>query len=147
MAALTFALVFASPNRLIYQMTTDGSATAGTLTTTGAASPDILTDIQTVAPGPIAKCALAFTNGFGALAAGAKTQAQARAIWLSISPAANINGTLATAQCRATPQTAATVFAIDANVDGGGHPTIVATPSAVAGVGLLEIAVHGPIGE
>jgi hypothetical protein len=147
MAALTFSLVYSSPNRLLYLLTADGTGTAGTLPALGGATPDLLTDSKV---GPIQRCAQAFTLGFGSLAAGAMTQTNARAIWLSqnasaISP---VPATLATARARACTQTpAALTFAVDANVDGGGHPNIVVTPSSTTGTGLLEVEIPGVIGE
>lgn len=144
MAAASFVLVYSSPNRLLYQVTTDGTGTAGTLTSTGAASPDLLTDSKI---GPIKTCALAFTNGFGTLAAGALSQSNSRAIWLSVNASVITAPTLATARCRMFSQTALTVWQVDANVDGSGHATVVCTPSAVTGIGLLEVEAPGIIGE
>jgi hypothetical protein len=144
MAAATFALIFASPNRLLYLVTTDGSGNAGTLTSTGAGSPDLVSDSQT---GPLQKCALAFYNGFGNLPAGALVQANARAIWLSDLSSAVAAVTLPTARVRITPRTGLTAYSVDANVDGSGHPTIVVTPSGISGTAILDILVPGAIGE
>src|SRR5574337_1612857 len=79
--AMIATLVEQGHNRLRYLVTTDvtGAATIN-ITTTGAASPDLLTDSVY---GPVRKCANAFTVGLGKLAAGALTQAQARAIWMA----------------------------------------------------------------
>jgi hypothetical protein len=146
MAAATFALVSAGHNRLVYQVTTDGTATAGTLPALGGASPDLVTDSQL---GPVQRCALAFANGFGSLPAGAMTQANARAIWLSVGNAAIAGPTLATCQCRINGQTSGVdTWDVDANVDGGGHPNIVVTPfGATAGIAILEIRAPGVIGD
>jgi hypothetical protein len=150
MAAANFTLVYSSPNRLLYQVATDGTNTAGTLTTSGAASPDVLTDAQkNSGQGPISRCALAYANGFGAIPAGALSQTQARAIWLSIDVAQFASAPLGAARCRIFNQTgAACQWAVDANVDGSGHATIVCTPAgSTAAVALLEIEVPGVIGE
>lgn len=150
MAAANFTLVYSSPNRLLYQVASDGTNTAGTLTTSGAASPDILTDAQkSSAQGPISRCALAYANGFGSIPAGALSQTQARAIWLSVDIQQFASAPLGSARCRIGSQTgAAASWAVDANVDGSGRPTIVCTPAgSTASVALLEIEVPGVIGE
>jgi hypothetical protein len=129
--AVTATLVNASANRLRYQIVNDGAGGASvTITTTGAATPDILTDsVQ----GPIKKLAKAFTDGYARFAAGALNQSQSRNLWLSDDealPSSLVvagNNLIPTARCRLSIQNGADVagWAVDANVDGGGHPTIV----------------------
>lgn len=148
--AVTAALVMARPNRLRYLVTNDGAAgTTLTITTTGAATPDILTDTTGV-QGPIRKLAKAFTDGYGAFAAGALTQAQARALWLSnraTSPGST--ETIITGRCEFTPRTGATAvgWSIDANVDGSGHPTLNITAinsagASAAGTAYLDVEIE-----
>jgi hypothetical protein len=146
MATPTATLVYASPNRLLYQISADNSNTAFTLTITGAASPDVLTDSP---QGPVKRCAEAYGMGFGALAAGALTQANARGIWLSIQPTQFASAPLGVARCRIFNQTGnGATWAVDASVDGSGRPQIVCTPAgSVASTALLEIEVPGVIGE
>ena len=133
--AVTPSLVYAGHNRLRYLIS--GTTGTGTITTTGAASPDLLTD--TLA-GPLKNLANAFTNGFGKLPAGALNQAQSRAIWLSDDAAnavENTDGSPPTARCALTMRSQALTgpaeAAVDANVDGGGHPTLIITAGSTAG--------------
>ncbi len=141
--AVTIALVFAGKNRLRYLLTGAGADT-GVLTSTGAASPDLLTDSQ---KGPIKKMAQAFTNGYGTIAAGALTQAQSRAIWNNDNTGGSIgNANIQRAQLYITARTGATAaWLVDANVDGGGHPTI-NVACAAAGTAYLDVVVEGTIG-
>lgn len=141
--AIVITLVGQGKNNLRY-LCTAAAADTGTITSTGAATPDLLTD--SVA-GPIKKMAQAFTNGYGTLAAGILTQAQSRAIWFNDSTGANIGNTkIARAQPVVTWRTGATQATIvDANVDGGGHPTITMA-TAAAGTFYLDIKVEGTIG-
>lgn len=151
--AVTAAIMFQGKNRLSYLLTQDGAAgTTLTLTTTGAATPDLLTDSI---GGLMTDLAKAFTNGFGTFAAGALTQAQARALWLSDwasglggGPGASPGPMQKTAQCVITPTTGAVAqeWLVDANVDGPGHPTINITAQAGAGVAILDIFVPNQIG-
>jgi hypothetical protein len=142
--AVTALLVFQRSNRLRYRLTQDGQAgTTLVITTTGAVSPDLLTD--TLA-GKLREIARAFTNGYGAFAAGALTQAQARALWLSnraTSPGST--ETIMTARCEITPRTGTTHpdWLVDANVDGSGHPTLNITAQAGAGVAYLDVELEG----
>lgn len=143
--AVTALLVFQRANRLRYRLTQDGNAgTTLTITTTGAASPDLLTD--SVA-GKIRQIAKAFTNGYGAFAAGALTQAKARALWLSDRIASNPGSTevITTARCEITPRTGATQpdWLVDANVDGSGHPILSITAQAGAGTAYLDVELEG----
>jgi len=126
--ATTASLVYAGHNRLRYLITsTTTGADSVTITSTGAVSPDLKTD--TLA-GPLKNMANAFENGYGQLAAGALTQAKSRAIWLSDDPAnlVTVNGAMPiSAICQIVERDASLDpdVSVDANVDGGGHPTIV----------------------
>ena len=142
--AVTATLVFAGHNSLRYLISQDGAAgTSVTITTTGAATPDILTDsVQ----GPIKKVAKAFTDGYGKLPAGALTQAQARALYLS-SPQSDVGIPTLTAELEPINVTVAnTPIVADANVDGSGHPTLVVTAPAAACSAYLDISLPNAIG-
>jgi hypothetical protein len=142
--AVTGLLVNARANRLRYLLTQDGDAgTTLTITTTGAATPDTLTD--SIA-GKIRQITKAFTDGYGAFAAGALVQAQSRALWLSdrtTSPGST--EVIMTARLEITPRTGTTEpgWMTDANVDGSGHPTILITAQAAAGTAYLDIELEG----
>ena len=150
--AVTASLVFVGHNSIRYLLVQDGAAgTTATITTTGAVSPDLLTDsVQ----GPLKKLAKAFTDGFGVLSPGALTQAQARALWLSnwtADPAAGdpagVISAIKTAKVTWEPDSVGLLgWFFDANVDGGGHPTINITAPAAASQGYLDIAVDNAIG-
>jgi len=141
--AITIALVFQGHNRLRYLMTAAGVDT-GTITSTGAASPDLLTDSLN---GPIKNMAKAFTLGYGLFAAGALTQAQSRAIWMADNTGANVgNANIQRARPRLLKRTTiATNWLVDANVDGPGHPTITVSADG-AGTAYLDLLVDGAIG-
>lgn len=145
--AVTALLVNARSNRLTYLLTQDGAAgTTLAITTTGVATPDILTDTTNIG-GKMRQLAKAFTDGYGAFPAGALTQAQARALWMSdrIASSPGPVQTITTARCMITPRTGATApgWLVDANVDGGGHPTINITAQAGAGTAYLDIELEG----
>jgi hypothetical protein len=123
--SVTATLVHQGANHLRYLVV---ATTAGgfTFTTTGAATPDLLTD--SVA-GPLKNIASAFANGYGQLAAGAKTQAQSRGLWLSDNAAGAIlaSGNLGLPLARVTVTKRSGDISepnIDADVDGSGHPTV-----------------------
>lgn len=141
--AIAITLVAQGKNHLRYLLTSTGADT-GTITSTGAASPDLLTDSLA---GPLKAMAKAFTNGYGLFAAGALTQAQSRAIWNNDNTGANVgNARIAKAQLFITPRTGATgAWICDANVDGGGHPTLTCAAAAAA-TAYLDVVVEGAIG-
>ena len=133
-------LVEQSHNTLRYLVEFDGSTSIPFITTTGAASPDLLTDALA---GPILQCAQAFTNGLGILPPGPLTQAQARAIWLSDNPGlvyASVNGPRCTVRVLPRLNTLAT-WTLDADVDVGGHPYLLIAANA-AGKAYLEIRME-----
>lgn len=142
--AVTATLVFVGHNRLRYRLNQDGAAgTTLNITSTGAASPDLITD--SVA-GPIKNLANVVANGYAQLAAGVQTQAKARALWLSDwsgSTPGNIN--TVTARCD-LEQRGDTDFSVDANVDGGGNPVLAITAGAAAGVCMLDVCIPNTIG-
>jgi hypothetical protein len=143
--SFTAALVYAGHDRLRYLVTADGNGSF-TFTTTGAATPDLKTDSLA---GPLKNLSNAFVNGYGQLAAGALTQAQSRALWLSDGPnvaaiAGNLN--VPTAQCRFQKRAAdAAVVSVDANVDGSGPPTVVVSATAATSI-YVDFLIPGAIG-
>lgn len=122
-----------------------GGASANVaLTTTGGATPDLVTDSLY---GPIKQLARAFAQGIGILPAGAKTQAQSRAIWLAdASDVVLGNGKVPRTIMTVTPRTGGGNWSIDASVDGTGHPTILITGTVVNATAYLDILTQGAIG-
>jgi hypothetical protein len=161
--AITATLVHAGHNRLRYLLSTSSTgADTGEITTTGAATPDILTDLGTN-QGPVMLITKTFTQGYGLLGPGALTQAQARALWLSDrigaqNPSSEDAATagldlIPTALCRLTPREGISdAWFVDANVDGPGHPTINVASVAVSNGDTpatceLDIYVGDTIGD
>ena len=143
---ITVGLIQASPHKLRYLCTSDGtSPDSVTIANDGGGTPDLLTDIESVGAipgvsglvlrGPIR----ARLDGFSNIPAGTVlNQAQARAILLSDDGAGGplvVDGPLTVrTYCYITPrQNVAGIFwAVDADVDGQGDPVVVVS---VAGVG------------
>ena len=144
--AATAALVFAGNNRLRYLIVGDEMGGTATITSDGSATPDLVTDTL---PGPLKQIARAGIDGLGLFAAGALTQAQARAILLSDSTGANVgNNRVPRAVCRYTARTtaAATVpVAVDANVDMAGSPEV-QVAIGVDSDGYLDVELANGIG-
>lgn len=132
--AITISLVDASPNRLRYLVVwATGGADDGDITSTGAASPDLLTDSLA---GPLKTLAKAPDDGYGDAGPGALVQSQARALWLSDRATDNpapgdpsgVSSLLTTALCKITPRTSVTaLWTVDADVDGNGIPLLTVT--------------------
>lgn len=140
--AITAALVASGNNFLRYLVTaTSGGGEAVTITSTGAATPDLLTDS---AAGPIKKIASVKTAGYGKVAAGTTiTQALARSLWLSDAAATNLG--LQGAACRVQDRSAVG-FVVDA-VQGVDTATASITVTAAnAGTCYVEVAFAGAIG-
>jgi len=145
--AIAATLVNQGQHRLRYLLicNTTGTTTL-TITTTGGATPDLLTD-SAGTHGTIRQMAKAFTLGYGLFAAGALTQAQSRAIWLADNTGANLGNIRIqrAMQLLTKREVLATEWLIDANVDGGGHPTLTVTANGT-GSCYLDIATPGTIG-
>ena len=142
--SLTASLVEQGNNRLRYLLTanTTGGVTV-TITTTGGASPDLNTDSLY---GPLKVISLAFVNGLGILPAGAMTQAQSRAMWLADNSNTVLgNGFPPRALANLTPRTGTAAWHVDADVDGSGHPVMVAFASDI-GTAYLDVFTQGTIG-
>lgn len=141
------SLVAVTANHLRY-LVTSTDATTLVITSSGAASPDLVTDTAGQ-DGLLRAMVKAFTNGYGKIAAGALTQAQARALWLDDNTGANIgNAQVARASITITGRAAATGLlpTIDANVDGSGRPTLTATPPAGNSTFYIDITAPGAVG-
>lgn len=146
----TATLVFQGANRLRYLIAAAGTgAETVSIATIGGATPDTLTD--SFGAGVIKALSKAVANGYGTFAAGAQTQAKARALWLSdlsgADPGAGSpNGSkLPTAKCTVTPNaTGIGVMEVDANVSGG-NPVINVSVTLGMG-GYLDIIAPNTIG-
>lgn len=149
--ATTATLVYADANKLRYLIAYSGAGgTSVEITSTGAASPDLLTDsIQ----GPLKKLAKVVADGFGVFAAGAQTAAKARALWLSnwvgADPApgdpAGVASLLSTAICRFVRHisTGDIAWSVDAGVSGG-NPEIVPQVNATGTASSIYLDVEVP---
>lgn len=146
--AMTVQLVEAGFNRLRYLVSSILAlpATIDITTLGGPAGSDLLADSTA---GPIHQCANAFAVGLGQLAAGAKTQAQARAIWLADGSDA-VLGNSKVPRCSVKLQPRETTvqgWTVDANVDASGHPFIVISNNSTLGEAYLDVIYEGGIGR
>lgn len=136
---VTATRIFNTKTQLAYLIVHDGAAgDAVTIPNDAGASPDLQTDAE----GGVLKAMMqARVNGYGAFAAAALTQANARALLLSNDPS-NTFGTdnVVRARCWLTTTVGLANWGVDANVDGGGDPTLVVTKAATAaGTAILYI--------
>lgn len=154
--AITFTLVDATPWRLRYLATQDGVISSppvaadgfNTIPNQGGATPDLRTDIGTVTTSgadgiPLQKIIRARLDGFGPLAPGPLTQAQARAIMNSDDSASNVltNQRVGRAITEVIPRLGQGVtWAADVNVDGDGDPTVeIRSDVGVASTAYVDI--------
>ena len=146
---MTAALVKQTSNWLRYLIQHDGEAgDSVTITTTGAASPDLLTD--SVGAGPIKALAKVITDGFAQFPAGAQTLARARALWLSDWTTSPGNANTTTARCRISPRVGVGGnWTVEANLDGENFPIIQVTEAQLGGVrsAYLDVEVPQAIGQ
>lgn len=142
--AVTAALALARPNLLRYLATSDAMGGALTIPNDAGATPDLQTDTVGVA-GTVRNMILARLNGYGALPAGALNQAQARSIFAGDGSAAG-NANVPRGQLLVTPRSGTAAWIVDANVDGGGDPTIVVTATAAVGTAYVDLSTPGAIG-
>lgn len=143
--SITVALVAAYPHKLRYLCTNAGSPLGGTgsIPNDAGASPDLQTDTAGFA-GWLHRIARARATGIGTIAAGALTQAQARALLCDDNAGGSVgNGNVPRARTRIYGRSGAAVWSVDANVDGAGDPTIDIASTAVAGTAYLDIEVGG----
>ncbi len=149
--AMTINLVEKGANRLRYLVSSllaDVTASINLTTTNAGAGFDMLSD----APyGPVRQCANAFNSGLGILAAGAKTTAQARAIWLADN-SDTVLGNSKVPRCivaltfRDPAGVSTKGWTVDADVDASGHPFIIITNNAITGDAYLDVYTQGEIG-
>lgn len=149
--ALTATLAWVDSNSLVYRIV--NAATLGTtvtITASGAATPDLVTDGASTAFGKPVSAALrrvvrAGLDGIGSVAAGALTQANARALLLEDGLIGTSSG-VTTPNARMSLVNRATAgndqMQVDANVDGSGRPTIVITCAAVACTYYLHVDLN-----
>jgi hypothetical protein len=142
--ATTVALVLARPNLLRYLATADAMGGLATIPNDAGVTPDLQTDTATVG-GPVRNMIVARLNGYGAIAAGALNQAQARSVFCGDGAGAG-NANIPRGRLDVIPRTGVTTWIVDANVDGGGDPTIEVTASAAAGTAYVELSCPGAIG-
>lgn len=153
--AITFALIDATPFRLRYKAYQDGEISSppvaadgfNTIPNDGGATPDLLTDINTVAPpgadgSPLRKLIRVRLDGYGPLAAGAITQGQARGLLNSQDPGLGelTNLLILGAVTMVHGMNAAFSWAVDWNVDGQGDPVCeVRSGTGTAGYAIVDI--------
>jgi len=152
--AITFALVDATPYRLRYLATQDGVVSSppvaadglATIPNDGGATPDLRTD-ATVNAGPggpvLRKLLRVRLDGYGPLAAGAITQAQARALMNSDDAAGAVltNYNVGRAVTTVTPRLGLIAWATDWNVDVNGDP-VCEVRSATGTAATAYVDIH-----
>lgn len=139
--AITITLVHQTANWLRYLVAISGGGPlTANITSTGAATPDLQTDSI---PGPLKNLSKVVANGFGAFAAGAQTQAQARALWLSDWSGADPgNANTTTARCRITRRVGVdAALQIDANVDTGSPILVITGVHTTGGEFYVDVEV------
>ncbi len=141
--AVTFALVENTPYRLRYLATSDTQGGiqggTGTIPNDGGATPDLLTDLANDPSGPLRAIVRARLDGIGTVAAGALTQAQARAALNSDGTVSIGNDLVPRAILRVISRSGSAVWAIDANVDGQGDPVVDVIATAAVGTAYVDI--------
>lgn len=146
--ALTAALVESTPYRLRYLLTADGVVTSPTdpdvdalvvIANDAGATPDLRTDASA---GPLDEIINVRINGYGPIVAGAITQAQARALYLSDDAAAAVltNDLVGRAVSEVQGRTGRLSWAVDATIDLQGDPCLtVRCTAGVAGTGYVDL--------
>lgn len=146
----TPSLVWVDKNQIVYLLTNGGSPLGGegTIPSAGGVTPDLATDVANNVFGEAGGKALraacrAGLDGLGTVAAGAWTQALARALLMLNAGASAVNsfgGILAARlQCNVVPSTGTAAWVCDVDVDGSGRPEINVTSTAAAGTALLYV--------
>jgi hypothetical protein len=139
--AITFTLVESTPYRLRYlAVNASPFGTTATIPNDGGATPDLRTDLANDPSGPLRAIVRAGVDGIGTVAAGALTQAQARAIMNSDNTGSVGNDLVPRAITTVTPRgTTPVVFGVDINVDGQADPVVIVTSSAATGEAYVDI--------
>jgi len=150
--AITIARHWVDKNKIVYLCTSGGSPLGGTGTipSAGGATPDLATDAAYNGFGEAGGAAMrracrSGLDGNGTVAAGAWTQALARALLLLDAGALNANtmgGILAARlQCHIVPRDVTATWVVDVDVDGAGIPEINVTSSVDEGVAYLHVSL------
>jgi hypothetical protein len=141
----TAVVVFAGYHRVRYLIASEGiGAESISIPTIGGATPDTLTDSR--GSGVIKELSKVVADGYGLFAAGAQTQAKARALWLSDTSGANPGSQATTPLARSviTPRTGAGRFLIDANVSAGNPVISISIQGDGAGVSTAYLDIESP---
>ncbi len=139
--AITATLVFVGHNRMRYLIAaTAGGGESVLISAAGGATPDLLTDSMM---GPLKNIFKVGADGYGILAAGAQTQAKARALLLALSAATVVGAGLPVATARFTPRSGSGVE-VDANVAGGVIEYVVLANAICTG--YLDIGIANALG-
>lgn len=158
--AITFALVEATPDRLMYLCTQDGVISSppvdadgqATLPNDGGVTPDLQTDALSVAAQanpdfdisgiPILGPINANRNGYGPFAAGSITTGRAAALF-GPDDSTNLLGNQNVAPCKVDirPRTGAILWSVVAAVDGQNDPVLL-VQSAVGAAATAYLTIH-----
>lgn len=138
--------VWTDKNQIVYALATSGSPLGGTasLLSAGGVTPDLVTDGANPAKGEangtqLRKLVRSGLDGQGLVAAGAWTQAQARALLQLNEPGATIGGILmARGKLSVIRLSGTAQWTIDSNVTAG-RPSIDIGATAAAGTALLYV--------
>lgn len=140
--AITATLVFAGHNRLRYLIAATAGTEAVSITSSGAATPDLQTDSLA---GPIKQISKVTAAGYGKLAAGIPSTANARALLFSDLAASAVGEAVPTAIVKLTPRTGATQNGVVDAPLGGGAFGLLVTANTI-GSWYLDIEIPGAIG-
>lgn len=145
--SITVTLVESTPYRLRYLAVNSGSPLGGTanIPNDGGATPDLRTDLSNDPAGPMRAIVRAGLDGIGTVAAGALTQAQARAIMNSDNTGSVGNDYVPRAITRIYARSGTADWGVDINVDGGADPIVSIISSAAAGEAYIDIHVRHSI--
>jgi len=151
--SVTIGRVWVDKNKIVYLCTSEGSPLGGTGTipATGAVTPDLVTDAAYNGYGEAGSAALrrcvgsGLSGGNGIIAAGAFTQAFARALLMCDAGALNAStiGGINTARARLNlvPRSGTAAWLVDVDIDGANIPEINVTASVAAGTCYLHVTL------
>lgn len=141
--------VWTDKNQIVYLLATSGSPLGGTasILSAGGVTPDLVTDGANNTKGEangtaLRKVVRSGLDGQGLVAAGAWTQAQARALLMLVEPGASIGGILLQrAKLRVIRRSGTAEWTIDCNVTAG-NPRIDVGATAAAGEAVLYVELN-----
>lgn len=146
--AVTIARVWTERNRIVYLCTADSTGGSANITSTGGATPDLVTDGAINTDGGAVSAALrrvcrAGLDGLGSVAAAGFDQAKSRNLFLGNGTSSIGNGkTTPTAQLRLVPNSGAGGdWRVDANVSAG-VPIITVTAAGAVSVAYLYVELN-----